>query len=96
MLLPTTFLGPSIPRLRDIQLVGVAFPTRPDFLFSTRDLASLQLINIPSTNSFSAEMLVNHLPVLAQLNFFEIRFDSWIDANNPSHQSPHIMVSFNL
>lgn len=83
LLLPTTFLGPSVPRLRDIQLVGVAFPTLPHFLLSTRDLASLQLINIPSANSFSVEMLVDHLPVLTQLKFFEIRFDSWTHANNP-------------
>jgi hypothetical protein len=83
LLLPTTFLGPSVPRLRDIQLVGVAFPTLPHFLLSTRDLVSLQLINIPSTNSFSVEMLVNHLPVLTQLKVFEIRFDSWTHANSP-------------
>jgi hypothetical protein len=83
LLLPTTFLGPSIPRLRDIQLVGVACPTLPHFLLSTRDLAYLQLINIPSTNSFSVEMLVNHLPVLTQLNVFEMRFDSWNHANSP-------------
>jgi hypothetical protein len=74
-LLPTTFLGPSVPRLRDIQLVGVAFPTLPHFLLCTRDLVSLQLKTVP--NSFSTEMLVNHLPVLTQLNFFEIRYDSW-------------------
>jgi hypothetical protein len=28
-------------------------------------------------------MLVDHLPVLTQLNFFEIRFDSWTHANSP-------------
>lgn len=83
LLLPATFLGPSVPRLRDIQLVGVAFPTLPHFLLSTRDLASLQLINIPSSDSFSAEILVNHLPVLTQLKFFEIRFDSWTHVNGP-------------
>ena len=63
-------LPPSVPRLRDIQLVGVAFPTLPNFLLSTRDLVSLQLINIPSANSFSVEAPVNHLPVLTQLQFF--------------------------
>ena len=83
LLLPSTFLGPSAPRLRDIQLVGVAFPTLPDFLLSTRDLASLQLINIPNTNLFSVEMLVNHLPGLTHLKSLEIRFDSWTDASGP-------------
>ena len=87
LVLPSTFLGASVPRLRDIQLVGVAFPTLPHFLLSTRDLASLQLKEIPSTNLFSGEMLVDHLPALTQLKTLELQFAS---------QTPHSILSDTL
>ena len=78
LVLPSMFLGVSAPRLRDLQLVGVAFPTLPDFLLSTRDMVSLQLKDIPITNLFSAEMLVNGLPALTKLKTLELQFASWI------------------
>ena len=76
LVLPSTFLGASVPRLRDIQLVGVAFPTLPHFLLSAQDLASLQLKEIPSTNLFSGETLVDHLPALTQLKTLDLQFAS--------------------
>lgn len=78
LVLPSMFLGVSAPRLRDLQLVGVAFPTLPDFLLSTRDMVSLHLKDIPITNLFSAEMLVNGLPALTKLKTLELQFASWI------------------
>jgi hypothetical protein len=92
LVLPSMFLGASVPRLRDIQLVGVAFPTLPDFLLSTRDLASLHLKEIPITNLFSAEMLVNGLPALTKLKTLELQFASWTSystlSSPPSSTAP--------
>jgi hypothetical protein len=87
LVLPSIFLGASAPRLRDIQLVGVAFPTLPDFLLSTRDMVSLQLKEIPVTNLFSAEMLVIGLPALTKLKTLELQFASWISYS--TLRSPH-------
>jgi hypothetical protein len=84
LIIPSMFLDASVPRLRDIQLAGVAFPTLPYFLLSTRNLASLQLKDIPSSNLFSTEMLVNCLPALTQLKTLELQFASW---------NPHSILS---
>jgi len=50
LILPTTFLGPSVPRLRDIQLVGVAFPALPHSfcLLGTWSLFSLLISQVPT------------------------------------------------
>lgn len=76
LVLPNAFLGGSAPRLRDIHLDGIAFPTLPHLLLTTRNLGSLQLEEIPRTNFFSPEMLVDGLSALTQLKSFKLHFVS--------------------
>jgi F-box-like len=74
LILPSAFLGGSAPRLREISLQNIAFPTLPQLLLSTRHLISLHLDEIPRTESFSAEMLVNGLSALTRLQSLKLHF----------------------
>ena len=72
--LPVGFLGGSTPRLRDIYLIGIAFPTLPLLLLSTRDLISLRLDKLSAKGCFSPEALSIGLSMTTQLKFLRIQF----------------------
>ena len=72
--LPDGFLGGSAPRLRCIRLSGVAFPTLPLLLSSTRDLLILQLDAVSRSGYFSPESLASSLSMMTQLKFLRIYF----------------------
>ena len=72
--LPVGFLGGSTPRLRDIHLIGVAFPTLPLLLLSTRDLVSLRLDRVSGRGYFSPEALSIGLSMTTQLKSLRIQF----------------------
>jgi hypothetical protein len=99
LILPSAFLGGSAPQLREIHLQNVAFPALPQLLSSTRHLISLQLDEIPRTESFSAEMLVNSLSALTQLQSLKLHFISLTshpdqsDARQFSASPNHIILS---
>jgi hypothetical protein len=61
LVLPSTFLCGSTPRLRSVNLKGIAFPTLPQLIVTACDLVSLRLSKIPYTGYFSPEALVNSL-----------------------------------
>jgi len=58
LVLPSTFLGGSAPRLRVLHLDGIAFSALPRLLSSTTDLVVLQLQRVPSSGYISPEALV--------------------------------------
>src|SRR5712672_2679619 len=94
LVLPSAFLGGSAPRLRNIHLDGIAFPTLPQLLLSTRDLCSLQLEEIPRTEFFSPETLVSSMSALSHLKSFKIHFASPTSQQDPTNaRSPLISTN---
>ena len=80
------FLGGSAPRLREIELQGIAFPF-PEIqrvLFSAHNLVELHLSDIPNTVYFSPVDLVSTLSTLDQLNGLVIGFRSPTSRPAPS------------
>ena len=74
--LPSAFLGGSNPRLREIYLGGIPFPTLPTLLSSASNLVDLSLYRIPDTGYISPEVMVTSLAALTRLNFLLIGFQS--------------------
>jgi hypothetical protein len=79
--LPSSFLGGSAQRLREIYLEGIIFPTLPTFLSSASDLVNLTLHGIPYGWYVSPEVMVAGLAALIRLGFlsieFQSKFESW-------------------
>ena len=99
LILPSAFLGGSAPGLREIHLQNIAFPALPQLLLSSRHLISLHLDEIPRTESFSAEILVNGLSALTQLQSLKLYFivsTSHVDQSDARQFPPspnHIILS---
>ncbi len=74
--LPDGFLGGSAPRLQEIALSGIPYPTLPTLLLSASDLVELSLHKIPSTGYISPEAMVACLAALPRLYTFRIGFRS--------------------
>jgi hypothetical protein len=74
MVLLSAFLGGLAPRLREIHLEGVFFPTLPTLLLSASDLAVLHLHRLPHTRYISAEAMVASLAALTRLHDLSIDF----------------------
>jgi hypothetical protein len=76
--LPSGFLGGSAPCLQEVVLYGFPFPEFPMFLFSARNLVSLELHYIlPSpTGYISPETMVAGLAELTTLKILSIVFSS--------------------
>ncbi|KAI9450553.1 hypothetical protein F5148DRAFT_1242676 [Russula earlei] len=88
LVLPSSFLGGSAPRLQDIHLDGIAFPALPQLLLSTQNLGSLQLEEIPGIEFFSPETLVNSMSSLTQLKSLKMHFASPTSHPNQSNSRP--------
>jgi hypothetical protein len=73
--LPVAFLGGSAPRLRSLTLMGVPFPTLPQFLLSCNDLSELSLHDITDPGYISPEAMVTGLSALTRLKELYIEFD---------------------
>ena len=79
LILPANFLGGSAPRLQKIYLVGVVFPTLPNFLLSASDLVELILHDILPTSFIPPEAMTACLVKLPKLK------NLWIEFNPTSH-----------
>ena len=80
--LSDSFLVGSAPRLRNLHLFGIPFPTLPKLLSSTRDLVKLNLRNIPHSGYFPPDEMVTALSTLTRLKELHIIFQSpqsWAD-----------------
>jgi hypothetical protein len=73
--LPSSFLGGSAQRLREIYLEGITFPTLSTFLSSASNLVSISLHRIPQAWYISPEVVAS-LAALTRLDFLSIGFQS--------------------
>jgi hypothetical protein len=68
------FLGGDAPRLQEVTLSGIPYPTLPSLLLSASDLVELRLHRIPPTGYISPEAMVASLAALPRLKVFVIKF----------------------
>ena len=73
-IVPDSFLGGSVPRLRSLILWGIPFPGIRRLLSSTCDLINLTLGSIPNSGYVSPEAMVDILSALTKLKCLYIRF----------------------
>src|SRR5712671_178617 len=85
LVLPEAFLGGSASRLRSFDLHGIAFPSLPNFIFSS-NLVYLSLDKIPTSGYISPEAIAAFLAPLSNLKTFFIGFSS--PRPRPSHPIP--------
>ena len=76
LVLPAKFLGGSAPRLQDITLSGIPYPSLPTLLLSATDLVTLSLRSIPPTGYISPETLAACLAVMTRLKTTHIEFQT--------------------
>jgi hypothetical protein len=74
--LPDSFLGGFAPRLRELTLIGIPFPTLPKLLLSTSDLVCLSLRDIPHSGYISPQAMVTSLSALTRLQQLTLTFRS--------------------
>jgi hypothetical protein len=70
------FLGGSVPRLRELILCHVPFPTLPNLLLSASDLVHLRLDQIPSTGYISPDTMAACMSMLPRLEWVSVTFQS--------------------
>jgi hypothetical protein len=86
--LPDSFLGGSVPRLRKISLEGTPFPGLGKLLLSTSDLVSLLLFRIPHSGYIPPESMVASLSALTRLEAFCLEFRSPRSRADREHRRP--------
>jgi len=72
--LPDSFLGASVPRLRSFLLDGIPYPSIGRLLSSTTNLVRLLLWNIPHSGYIPPETIVPCLSALPSLKSFSLGF----------------------
>src|SRR5882672_2769783 len=85
--LSDSFLGGSAPRLRELILSEVPFPSLPKLLLSAQGLVKL-LLEIPDSGYFSPEAMATALTVMTRLESLEIRFSDPQSFPDPASQLP--------
>ena len=75
-ILPDSFLGGFVPRLRSLDLSGIPFPGIGKLLLSTRHLVTLSLEFIPRSGYISPESMVTILSGLTRLKSLYLNFPS--------------------
>ena len=76
-ILPESFLGGSVPRLRFLRLKCIPFPGLPELLLSTSQLTTLYLEDIPHSGYFSPEAMATPLSTLINLRSLCLQFESY-------------------
>jgi len=74
--LPDSFLGGSAPRLRELSLEGIPFPSMPKLLLSAHGLVELSLVNIPDSGYISPDAMATVLTVMTTLESLRLQFRS--------------------
>jgi hypothetical protein len=88
VVLSDSFLGGSAPRLRDLYLGGIPFPSLPNLLLSATDLVKLYLTKIPHSGYISPEAMLTALSALASLQVILIQFLSRLSRPDPASRRP--------
>ena len=83
-----TFLGGSAPRLQNLRLLYVPFPTLAKFLLSTNDLVDLRLEDITRTGYISPDTMATCLSMLKRLRSVWIMFKSQSSFPNQTNRHP--------
>ncbi len=86
--LPDSFLGGFAPRLRSLDLHGIAFPAPQKLLSSATDLVTLRLERIPYSGYISPEEIVACLSTLTKLKELALEFQAAIFIRHPTSQHP--------
>ena len=76
LVVPTSFLGGSAPRLQTLVLDHISFPGLPKLLLSATNLSGLQLSNFPPSSYISPEEMATCLSMLTRLERLIILFKS--------------------
>jgi hypothetical protein len=84
---PDSFLGRSVPRLRVLGLDLIPFPGLPKLLLSATNLVHLQLSNIPHSGYISPDAMVTSLSSLTSLELLSLEFQS--PRSHPDWASRH-------
>ena len=74
LILPDSFLGRTAPRLRSLELIGVAFPGLPKLLLPTTQLVDLRLSFIPRSGYITPETMATSLSALTSLRHLRLHF----------------------
>ena len=74
--LPESFLGGSAPRLRELSLTSISFPSIPKLLLSVHSLVDLSLWDIPDSGYFSPDAMATTLKVMTRLESLHLQFRS--------------------
>lgn len=74
--LPDSFVGGSVPRLRKLSLDSIAFPGLSTLLFSTSHLVRLHLHRIPNSGYISPDAMVACLSTTNSLESLTLEFHS--------------------
>jgi len=77
LVIPDTFLGGCAPRLRNVNLCYVPFPTLPKLLLSVSHLVELHLEELPTTGYISPEAMATCLAVSTRLQSVTISSPFW-------------------
>jgi hypothetical protein len=73
-ILPDSFMGGSAPRLQELHLHGLPFPTLRKLLSSAIDLVFLRLWDIPYSDYISPAAMVSSLSALSRLESLRLGF----------------------
>ena len=73
-ILPDSFLGGTVSRLRSLELYDVPFPGLPKLLLSTIHLVKLDLLDIPRSGHIPPEAMVTSLSALINLESLRLNF----------------------
>jgi hypothetical protein len=87
--LPDSFFGGSAPRLLSLKLQRIPFPSLPRLLYSTTDLVTLHLFDIPRSGYISPVAIATALSMLTRLKSLHLDF-------NPSLPSAHVALQSQL
>ena len=74
--LPDSFLGRSAPRLRELKLGRISFPSMPKLLLSANDLITLTLEDLPGSGYLPSNAMATALTVMTRLESLYLRFRS--------------------
>ena len=85
---PAKFLQGSAPRLQEVYLHGIPYPTLPTLLRSASELVSLRLYRIPGTGYISPGEMVGCLGALPRLKDLIIEFQLATPCPNPMLPAP--------
>jgi len=84
--LPDSFLGGSAPRLRELSLRMIPFPSIPKLLLSANGLVTLSLWDIPHSGYMSPDVMATALKAMTKLESLHLQFLSPRSRPDPASQ----------